>query len=127
MSALSVTRKADRAVMAARVAELAGEYGLAAWQTSGPRMRGVDVAGPHGLKLTVKFDGGSSQPDVYVLSWHGTEDGIRLNPARFGDVNSFHGHKATDVVHGFASLYDVLACRFLDISEGTAFVSEVPA
>lgn len=124
---LTERRKDDRAVMALGVAELAIEHGLTAWHTSGPRMRGVDLAGPHGLKLSVQFRGDSPQarPDVYVLSWHGVEDGARLHPGMFNSVNPYHGHKATDVAYGFAQLMRILRERFTVIADGSAFV--VPA
>jgi hypothetical protein len=125
MPELSARRKADRAAMAARVAALATWYGLTAshkLEEPGTRCTSVDLAGPHGLKLTVKFDAGLVAPDTYLLSWHGVEDGTRLDPGVFGRVNEFHGHKATDVARGFAQLERVLTERFKVIRDGSAFV-----
>jgi hypothetical protein len=129
---LTETRKADRAAMAARVAGLAGEYGLTATQhpeQPGTRQAAVDLAGPRGLKMTVKFGRNASAyaPDTYVLSWHGVEDGTRLHPGMFGNVNPFHGQKATDVARGFAQLERILRERFEVIRNGAAFVREVPS
>lgn len=126
---LSAQRKADRAVMAGMVAELARGHGLSPVVTGeqhGSRRTSVDVTGPHGLRLAVEFRGSSpqSEPDTYVLSWHGVEDGYRLNPAKFGDVNPYHGHKATDVARGIISLDALLTRRFASIADGSAFTAE---
>jgi hypothetical protein len=93
MTVLTERCRADRAEMARQVAVLAVEYGLTAWERSGTRERSVDVKGPHGLRLSVRFRGDSPQcePDTYVLSWHGVDDGWRLVPVLFGDVNPHHG------------------------------------
>jgi hypothetical protein len=128
---LTELRKADRALMAGTVAELARQYGLSAMVTGeqhGSRQTSVDLAGPHGLKLTVQFRGDTPQasPDTYVLSWHGVDidgQGWRLNPAEFGIVNSVHGHKATDVARGFSSLEALLTRRFTRIADGSAFIA----
>jgi hypothetical protein len=126
LGSLSERRKADRALMAGIVAELARVHGLNAIVTDeqhGSRKTSVDLAGPHGLKLTVQFRGSSPQamPDTYVLSWYGVEAGWRLAPGVFGDVNPYHGHKATDVVHGFRGLAGLLARHFAAIADGSAF------
>jgi len=121
---LSASRKADRATMASAVAAQAAEYGLRAVhriEEAGTRLTSVDLTGPHGLKLTVKFDG-STGNDMYVLSWHGVDEGVRLDPRRFGRVNTHHGHKATDVAHGFAQLRSTLRRRFAAIADGSAFI-----
>jgi hypothetical protein len=127
---LSARRKADRAAMASQVAILAGGYGLLTRPVSGPRMRGTEVSAPHGLKVTVKFDANNaSGPDTYVLSWHGVEEGTRLDPCWFARVNPYHGHKATDVVQGFGPLVRLLRVRFAAIADGYAFTlagDEVP-
>lgn len=124
MSELTARRKADRATMAHQVADLAHEYGLTAWQTSQPEVRGVEVSGPHGLRVAVKFDGrrAARPSDVYVLSWYGVEDGVRLHWGMFNHVNPHHGHKATDVAHGFAQLLRTLRERFAVIENGSAFI-----
>lgn len=130
MRTLSETRKADRATMVARVAALACKHGITAvrrLEEPGTRFTSVDLAGPHGLKLTVRFDGGSWQPGVYVLSWYGIEDSTRLRPGVFWDVNAFHGCKATDIACGFAQLETMLGERFAAIADGSAFVSETGA
>jgi hypothetical protein len=129
MSATTLTerRKADRALMAGTVAELARQYELSTTVTGeqhGSRQTSVELAGPHGLKLSVRFRGVTPQStaDVYVLSWWGTEDGWQLNPDGFPRVNEYHGHKATDVARGFAELTALLEQRFAAITDGSAFI-----
>lgn len=127
MAELTERRKADREQMALQVAELAGAYGLTAVphpELPGTREASVDVSGPLGLKLTVRFDGGKRHPDTYVLSWHGVEDGVRLHWGMFGNVNPVHSHKATDVARGFAQLKRTLAERFMVIADGRAFIRD---
>lgn len=120
----SARRKADRAAMALQVAALGAEHELAVSyipEVKGTRRAYAELAGPHGLRLSVKFDGGSQDPDTYVLSWYGVTTDVCLNPARFGDVNSYHRQKATDVAHGFAELLSLLGQRFAAIADGSAF------
>jgi hypothetical protein len=132
LGVLSERRKDDRALMAGHVAGLARMHGLSARihpEKRGTRRTAVDLAGSHGLSVTVAFDGNSPHRldggwDTYVLSWHGVEEGWRLHPDRFRSVNSYHGHKATDVVHGFTALQDLLRWRFATIADGSAFVSD---
>ena len=126
---MSAKRKADRGAMASQVAALAVEYGLTAVhriEEPGTRRTSVDLSGPHGLRLTVKFDATLYAPDTYLLSWHGVDEGTRLPPGMFGIVNSFHGHKATDVPRGFEQLTRILRERFTVIADGSAFVTEPP-
>jgi hypothetical protein len=138
MSELTERRKADRAVMVKQVAALAEGHGITAEVRSGgrgplsdaSRAVSVNLAGPHTLGLTVIFDGNSpqSEPDTYVLSWHmrpraDEGKGRQLAPHAFGSVNSYHGHKATDVARGFAQLYYLLSRRFAAIADGSAFVA----
>jgi hypothetical protein len=125
---LTGRRKADRATMAAQVARLAAGHGIAARVTSGehqrPRAMFVDLEGPHGLRLSVAFNGDSprSEPDTYVLSWHGVADGWRLSASAFAHVNPYRGHKATDVAHGFTDLYCLLSQRLMAIADGSVFI-----
>jgi hypothetical protein len=129
---LTAARKADRAEMARQLADLAGEYGIAATVRPGyhgPRHTAVDLESPHGLGLTVNFDGNSPcGPDVFVLSWHlnfaAIDEGTRLHPGMFNGVNPYGGHKATDVAHGFDQLLRILRERFAVIRDGSAFVTE---
>jgi hypothetical protein len=129
LDALTERRKGDRAVMARYVAQLAEAYGLTAEVAPGLDKRElcVRLAGPHGLGLTVRFQGNSPQcePDTYVLSWHMTPwktDGYRLSPRVFEAVNPHHGCKATEVANGYRELCELLSNRFAHIMARTAFV-----
>jgi hypothetical protein len=127
VTTLTERRKEDRALMARQVVDLASKHGLAAWhrpEQPGTRCTAVDLEGPHGLRLTVRFRGNSPQsaPDIYVLSWHGVTDGWRLDPGSFGDVNPYHGRKATDVTRGFTGLTRLLERRFTAVKDGSAFI-----
>jgi hypothetical protein len=127
MTELTARRKADRLAMALQVVDLAGEYGLAAEyepEQPGTRRTTVGIVGPHGLKLAVWFYGDAYRPDIYGLHWHGVEEGTRLHPGMFGNVNLHHGHKATDVARGHAQLMRILRERFAAIREGFAFITE---
>jgi hypothetical protein len=132
LGTLSETRKADRAVMAAHVADLARMHGLSAEVRAGargPRQVVAELAGPHGLQLAVRFDGDTPQcePDTYVLSWcmqPGKDDGYRLNPRVFESVNPYHGTKATEVANGYRELCELLSNRFAHIMGRTAFVRD---
>lgn len=124
---LTERRKADRALMAGEVAELARQYGLDNLTTGeqhGSRATSVTVTGPHGLKVNVSFSGISNgnAPDTYILCWHGVEPRWRLQPGKFWSVNEYHGHKATDIVHGFTALLALLGRRFAAIEDGSAFI-----
>jgi hypothetical protein len=121
---LTERRRTDRVVMAEQVALLAGSHGLTAGVEVRKREAWVDLAGPHGLRLTVRFrkDSPQCEPDTYVLSWYGVEKGYQLNPDVFDSVNLYHGHKATDVTQGYRELCELLANRFSAIADGSAFV-----
>jgi hypothetical protein len=134
---LTARRKTDRAEMARQVTELAREYGLTARylpEKAGTRSASVDLGSvTYGLRVAVRFNGsrrnGLGQPaaDVFVLNWYGVRDGWQLHPGMFGNVNPHHGHKATDVAHGFAQLLRILRERFTVIASGAAFITERPA
>ena len=127
MTELTARRKDHRFTMALQVVDLAGEYRFAAWHRSeqdGTRRTDVDILCPRGLKVTVRFDGGSPYADTYVLSWHGVDDGVRLHWGMFSHVNPFHGHKATDVARGHAQLIRILRERFAVIRDDSAFITE---
>jgi hypothetical protein len=134
LAALTERRKADRAVMARYVADLARAHGLVAGivgERPGEQDRTVKVVmnGPHTLGLTVRFQGHSPQcePDTYVLSWHmrpwddegkGWELASGFADARTGR----HDTKATDVANGWPELVQLLTRRFEAIQNGSAFV-----
>lgn len=124
---LTARRKADRAAIACRIVDLADEFRFAAWhqpEHPGTRQTAVTLEFPRGLKLTVGIDGSGrgAGPDVYVLSWHGVDNGVWLHPGMFGRVNECHGHKATDVAHGAGQLLRILTERFRVIRDDSAFI-----
>lgn len=111
---LTEKRKADREEMAARIIKLAHECGALAEYSDplGPREIRIEIEAPGGLCLGVDFDGGSTQPDTYVLSWHmGAGEGLRIKLGSFGpgSVNEYHQRKATQIARGFDELRIVLA------------------
>lgn len=133
LDALTERRKADRAVMAAHVADLARMHGLTAEVAPGLGARElcVKLAGPHTLGLTVRFRGDTPQcePDTYVLSWHmrpwaDEGKGWAMNPRVFSGVSSYGGDKATEVANGYRELCELLSNRFAHIMGRTAFVRD---
>lgn len=120
---LTERRAADRAKMAEQVMALVRRRGFTCDMDDGlgPRELWVNIQTIHGLALTVDFDGASTQPDTYVLSWHGVEDPHKLSPSFAGSVNQYHWHKATDVCEGFESLMATLDRRLTSIASGEAF------
>jgi hypothetical protein len=130
---LTERRKADRAAMAAQVAALATGHGFRAEIHPEPTFLGqrctdVLLSFPHELTVRVWFDGQSCHRpewDTYVLSWCTEgEDGWRLAPHAFADVNPYNGCKATDVARGFGNLLYVLGRRFAAIADGSAFTRQ---
>lgn len=133
MTELNVSRRVDRRVMAKAVAGLAKEPWTATLiaREDGPdahpifdkRRTDVTLKGPRGLTVTVDFRGDSKlqREGTFVLSWHGVEDGAKLNPDQFQSVNQFHWHKATDVAEGFPMLLKVLELRMAAAVNGSAF------
>lgn len=77
-----------------------------------------------GLSVSVDFDKGSIQPNVFVLSWHfhSSKRDHLVNPAVFHDHNPYHFRKATDVAHGWYNLKAILERRLKQIADGTATV-----
>ncbi|KWT98133.1 MULTISPECIES: hypothetical protein [unclassified Variovorax] len=125
---LTVLRKGDRELMAKGVEKLVRDCGATSTRREGgeypgPRGIHVEIDTPRGLQVTVYFNGYSSQPDVYVLSWHmDLESDDTLSPAIFGgNVNPHHFRKATYVAHGYDDLCEKLR-KGLDMAiSGVAF------
>ena len=130
---LSVRRQADRIFMAAALVKLVNECGASCQVNPldsypGDREKKVVIDTPAGLQLTVEFDGDSSHPNVFVLSWHmhwQAED--HLNNATFGgNVNCHHFRKATYVAHGFDDLCSQLRKGLTMAIDRTAFLPRKP-
>lgn len=121
---LTERRAADRAKMAEQVIALVRRHGFAAYvdeEMTLDRELWVRIKTARGLSLTLDFDGASTQPDTYVLSWHGVEDPHKLSSGFAPSVNQYHWHKATDICEGFESLMDTLDRRLTSIASGEAF------
>lgn len=128
----TVANKKFRHALASRLEALGAQFGIQTEreneQPENPfRQRSVTVTFhmPHGLTLSVELNGNSRQQrgGTHVLSWHGVEDGWRLNGLAFGSVNQFHGCKATDVCDTL-SILDILESRFARIMAGDVFTPE---
>jgi len=127
---LSERRTPDRVKMAAAVEELISDHGCTFTRSEGgtypgPKCVQLRLTAPGGLELTVAFNGGSWQPNVYVLSWHmSTHSPKLLNEATFGgSVNPHHKRKATYVAHGFDDLYQQLKKGLTMAQDGTAYLA----
>ena len=126
---LSETRKADRIVMAQSIETLLKRLNVKYERLEpsegfpGPRCIMLRV-NANDLCVTVDFDGDSSQPDVYVLSWHiDHHSDKQLNDATFGgSVNKFHKHKATYITHTFEGLCYSLEQGLKKAIDGSAFL-----
>lgn len=123
---LSERRKADRAEMAKRVKEMASEFDVPATidpdpYPLGPRETWVIIKPTNGPHLSLDFDGASSQPNVFVLSWHMPLDDKRtIAPGFAPSINEIHRRKATHVCHGFTALESILYSAFASIARGDA-------
>lgn len=126
LPALTSTKAKDRIRMAELLADMIRARGASCerGEFEGPREITLCVNTPRGLRVNVDLDGASSQPDVYVLSWHmGWESNDRLNDATFGGrVNPHHQQKATYIAHGFAHLYERLKFGLDKAISGDAFL-----
>lgn len=130
---LTVSRAADRAKMAERLATLARSLGAEATIEAAPLSeRGVVVriVAARGLCLNVDFDGDSRQQreGVWVLSWHmGLKTDACLADSFGGNVNPHHHRKATYIGRGFEGLGGVLGQAELGLCkarDGDAFSAE---
>ena len=76
----------------------------------------IDITTMHGLKAEILI----WPEDAILISWHGLEAPRKLSRA-FGDVNTYHFHKSTDVEYSISSLLLTLQRRFQQIHSGEAF------
>jgi hypothetical protein len=51
-------------------------------------------------------------------------DGYQLHPGVFGNINRYHGTKATDIAHGYREPTELLSNRFAHIMGRTAYVRD---
>lgn len=123
----SEKRASDRNAMVHLVCAMCAEFSIT-HKVERPflnnkRAVAVLIEAPHGLRLTLDFDGNSCQPNVFVMSWytHYEYPRTKLSPAAFASVNPYHFGKATDVAEGFDNLRTVLRARFTAIKDGSAY------
>lgn len=124
---LTEKRKADRQKMADALVVLAKELNAEAfidpeWTGWNPREIMVCIKANGGLCLNVDFSGTSSQPDVYVLSWHmDTKSDNKLQPNFTLSVNNYHFRKATDIGEGFEDMCRHVFRGLQKVQDGTAY------
>ncbi len=122
-------KKADREKMAAIVEAIAATHGATTERPDWfpeiyPRGVMVSITTPGGLNVSVDFSGESTQPDVFVLSWHMATDSSLLISGRFSyHVNEYHRGKATDICEGFDALTETLSTRLACIASGEAYMT----
>lgn len=126
---LSVRRKKDREVMAADIAALAAELGVAC-ERAEPDSREIllRLSGPRGISVTLSLYGRDPHPNVHVVPWYLSH----ISDSRFADnfesstlhvqVNPIHRRKATAVVYGFVGLLAELRRGFTLAKTGDAFL-----
>lgn len=116
---LSASRKADRAIMAQRVANRALEAGALSATISirewNPRETTVAIEAPGGAYINVDIDG--DLPDILGGTWN-TPQAVFLNPS-LGDVNPHHFGKLNVLVGGgdldyLLALLESHLARFVD-------------
>ena len=122
---LTERKKADRANMIRQVASLAIEYGAKSEVEMEPTFLGkrasiVRIFAAQGVELSIDFDGESSQPNTFVLSW------VIRGDSKFSrnfapSANTTYFHKSTDVCEGFDCLLSILAVRLTAVRDGWAF------
>lgn len=123
--ALSETRKADRAKMAAMLSAAMLTAGATSADVTpssyNPQQLDVRIVAPGGAHIHVDFNGESSQPNVHVATWN-TPDAVFLNPGWFGNVNPCHFGKATVVAEGIDNLIAELSADLEAFARGDAYL-----
>lgn len=130
---LSETRKKDRETMGKHIQDLAGRVApmhvlvhLLLNRRGEDDYITVEIDGPHPLycRFDLRRSSRRDMDNVFVLSWffRAASDNKRIAPDFAQDTNHFHGHKATDVAHGFENLMTILMDRFWKMEHGKAFV-----
>lgn len=127
MPPLTEQRAADRRTMADALATMLRTAGAAVTEVERyqPRTIRLEVRAPGGGICWPEFDGESCQPNVYVVTWNVAHDAPNRNAIRFaitfGNVNSYHFHKASRVAYGFEQLGAVLAADVAACVSGAAY------
>lgn len=122
MPALTERRKADRQIMAFKLAEIAQKHGAKAVMKLRDGDIIIELIHPSGLQCYVWLERRSVQPDIHVIPWHmGFAFNKRLAPS-FGEVNPHHGQKATHVAHGWDALAAEIERGLKAAADGTAYM-----
>ena len=126
LSALSYRRAKDRKIMAKLTHDLAVACGCESVEMKDghdKREKRVSIHVTRGLMVTVDFNGDSWQDggSTFVLSWHFDYKSDTCLADAFGDVNSYHFRKSTDVCRGMENLLSTLQRRFYQAYTGKAF------
>ncbi len=122
---LSVRRKADRAVMARKLEELARACGARVEREIDlPHEVMLYVVAARGLSVRIDLDANDPLPDQHDLGWHiGHWSNAQINAAVFGEpVSSCHQRKANQSAHGFDDLCEKFARVLHLAARGEAFL-----
>lgn len=94
----------------------------------GERSVAVSFRCPHGLAVTVEFDGDSPQDrkGEFCMAWHVSVNSDMAYSEAFGaamgaSVNQYHHRKCTAFAYGFQDLCEKLVKAVTMISDGTAY------
>jgi hypothetical protein len=122
---LSETRKADRAIMAEKLAAAMCAAGatsaLVRPSEYDPHRIDVQIYAPGGATIHVDFDGKSCQPNVHVATWN-TRGPVFLSPI-LGDVNSWHYGKLNVVGYGLDNLIQQLERHLARFADGSGYLT----
>lgn len=119
---LSVTHKADRERMAAELVRTLPP-GAALREPHDGREIVVRLETPCGAHCAVRFDGDSTQPGTWVVTWNTRR---HMCPS-MGAVNPYHGCKATRVFYSFGRLVDGLRSDVERFADGSAYACSLCA
>lgn len=127
MPLLTERRAADRRTMADALATLLRTAGATVTEVEAyrPRTIRLEVRAPGGAICWPEWKGDSPRPDIYVVTWNVAHDAPNRAAVRFavtfGNVNSYHFHKATRVAYGFEQLGAILAADVAACVSGAAY------
>lgn len=134
LNRLTVTRKGDRAKMAAAVKAVAESLGATVevepedpahpYRNREWRLK-INVAG--GAYLPISITGDSPHrpdPNVFVCTWNTELDSLFAFSGRMGDVNPHHFSKVTRIAHGLEDLLDILRSDIPTLLSGEGYSSE---
>ena len=136
---LSVTRAADRAVMAETVRTILAASNFASLtiepenpeSTLTARRRCVEYTHAGGIAVTIEFDGDSpmDREGTFCMAWHiGAKSDACMSDAFgravHGSINPHHFGKCTTFAHGFEELCETLSRAVACLDSGAAYDAE---